>query len=89
MLTFKDTYKNGFGKHCEKRRKCWKRAFSPFPGFFYYTKERMVIFATFNLSSANAFNLVISKIWSFGNGFSLNFGRLVEIKGGKLEGKDF
>ena len=49
----------------------------------------MVIFATFNLSSANAFNLVISKIWSFGNGFSLNFGRLVEIKGGKLEGKDF
>ena len=32
--TFNDFKEGGFGKHCRKRRKCWKPAFSPFPTMF-------------------------------------------------------
>ena len=34
VLTFNDPKKEGFGKHCRKRRKCWFPAFSPFPTMF-------------------------------------------------------
>ena len=47
-----------------------KPAFSPFPIVFSaLSKRKIVILATFNLSSANAFNLVMSKNLSFGKGF--------------------
>ena len=35
------------------------------------SKREILILATFNLSSANAFNLVTSKILSFGKGLTL------------------
>ena len=28
--TFNNTIEESFGKHCGKRRKCWKPAFTPF-----------------------------------------------------------
>ena len=34
ILTFNDHEKESFWKHCGKRRKCWKPAFSPFPTMF-------------------------------------------------------
>ena len=51
------------------------KAMSPFPTMFStLSKTEFIIFVTFNLSSANAFNLVWSKILLCGNGlnFSLN-----------------
>ena len=49
----------GLGKHRGKRRKCWWPAFSPFPTeFSTLSKGEIVILSTFNLLSANAFNLV-------------------------------
>ena len=48
-----------------------KPAFSPFPMVFYtLPKREIVILATYSLSSANAFNLVSSKISSFGKGWN-------------------
>ena len=50
-------------KHCGKRRKCWLPAFSPFPTMFSkgvivrVVKANIFFDFTFNLSSANAFNL--------------------------------
>ena len=38
--------------------------------FYSVKKGEIVILATFNLSSANAFNLVMSKIVSFGKGLN-------------------
>ena len=57
----------GRGKHCGKRRKCWQPAFSPFPTVFSTLSQRViVIFATFNLSSANCFQFGHIQILSFG-----------------------
>ena len=39
--------------------------------FLALSKRELVIVAMFNLSSANAFNLVMSKIMSFGEGLTL------------------
>ena len=73
--TFNDHKEEGFGKHCEKRRKCWKLAFSPFPTVFSaLSKRKIIILATFNLSPANAFNLVMSKNLWFGK-------ELIHMKG--------
>ena len=45
------------------------QAIFPFPTMFStLSKTEMIIFVTYNLSSANAFNLVRSKILSCGNG---------------------
>ena len=67
ILTFNDPEKEGFCKHCGKRRKCWLPAFSPFPAIIStLTKTEIFILATLNLSSANALNLDHSKILSFG-----------------------
>ena len=49
-------------QHCWKRRKCW------LPAFCF---KKTLFLATFNLLSANAFNLVTSKILSFGRVNSL------------------
>ena len=54
-----------FWKHCGKRRNCLFNV-------FYRVKDRNYHFCSFNLSSANAFNLVLSKILSCGNGLTLS-----------------
>ena len=65
--TFNDPKEEAFGKHCGKRRKCWQPAFSSFPTVFSNLLQReIVILAILHLSSANAFNLVMSKKLSFG-----------------------
>ena len=69
--TFNNPEEEGFGKHCWKRRKCWLPAFSPFPTVFSaLSKREIVTLATFDLSSANALNLVMSKILSFVKGLN-------------------
>ena len=46
-----------------------KPAFSPFPTVLStLSKRAMVMLTAFNLPSANAFNLIMSKILSFGKG---------------------
>ena len=56
----------------EKKEKLLVQAISPFPTMFStLSKTEIIIFVTFNLSSANAFNLVWSKILSSGNGLTL------------------
>ena len=63
ILIFNDPEIEGFRKHCGKRRKCWKPAFSPFPTIFSTLSERKIIISvTFISSSANVFSLVQSKI---------------------------
>ena len=48
------------------------QAISPFPTMFpTLSNMEITIFVTFNLSSANAFNLVLFKILSCGNGLTL------------------
>ena len=131
---FNDPKKEGFGKHCVKRRKCWiflfnhtvrplttlrtkvlenivwkgenanfynsttqcslsttlrKKAlenivwkgenagdqhFLLFPQCFFFTRSQrdIIILASFYWTSANAFNLVKSKILSFGTGFNFD-----------------
>ena len=65
--TLIDPKKGSFWKHCGKRRKCWKPAFSPFPTMFStQSKTKIIIWASFILLSANTFNVVTSKILSFG-----------------------
>ena len=60
--TFNNPIEEGFGKHCGKRKKCWLLAFFLFPPVFSTLSRREItILATFNLSSANSFNLVQSK----------------------------
>ena len=60
--TFNNPKEGGFRKHSRKRRKCWYTAFSPFPtAFCTLSKREIIIKATFHLSSANAFNLVLSE----------------------------
>ena len=69
--TFNHPYKECFGKHCRKRRKCQSLAFSPFPAMFSTpSKREIVILAMYNLSSANGFKLVKFKILLFGNRLS-------------------
>ena len=56
-----------FSKHCGKRRKCWLRAFSPFPTMFSTLPRRISISQLkVILSSANALNTDQSKIVLFG-----------------------
>ena len=76
IKTFNDHLLETFWKHCRKRRKCWLPAFSPFPTMFsILSKTWIIILATMNLSSANAFNLVKAKILSFGKWVKLLFPR--------------
>ena len=70
--TFNTLAKEGFGKHCGKKRKCWEPAFSSFPAMFSILSQREIVtLTTFNLSSANAFTLVMSKNLSFGKGLNM------------------
>ena len=63
MISVSDRVENISGK----KRKYWLPAFSPFSPMFYPISEREInISATFTLSTANAFNLDLSKILSFG-----------------------
>ena len=65
VLTLNNPKEEGFGKHCGKRIKCWYPAFSLFPTVFStLSKKEILILATFILSSANAFDLVTSKLLS-------------------------
>ena len=69
ILTFNDPKEENLGKHCGKRRKYWQATFSPFTQVFStLSKGEIIILATFNLSSANAFSLVSSKSLLFGKG---------------------
>ena len=81
LLTHSDTMtpfdwsgKEAFKKHCEKRRNCLYKQLLLFPQcflvFLLYQRQEVLIFVTFNLSSANAFNLVWSKILLCGNGLN-------------------
>ena len=73
ILTFNDPKKEAFWKHCGKRRKCWKPAFSPFPTMLStLPKANFKFSVTFILSSANYFNLDQSKILSFGRELTLS-----------------
>ena len=65
VQTFNDPKQERFGKHCGKRKTLWEKentlakmlAFSPFPTVFStLSKREILILATFNLSSARAFN---------------------------------
>ena len=61
------TGKKKFGKQCGKRRKCWYPALSSFSIVFSTLSKREIInLATFNMSSANTFNFVTSKLLAFG-----------------------
>ena len=72
--TFNTSGKESLRKHCGKRRKCWLPAFSPFPTMFSTLPETNFNFsAKFNLSSANAFNMIKSKILSFGKELKLSY----------------
>ena len=67
ILTFNDPKEEGFGKHCRKRRKCRKPAFSPIPIVFSNLLQiEIIILTTSNLLSANALNLDQTEILSFG-----------------------
>ena len=68
MTPFDESEKEAFWKHCWERRNCLYKQFLLFPQCFKLWKTQIVIFVTFNLSSANAFNLVWSKILSRGKG---------------------
>ena len=58
FLTFKDSEKESFRKHCGKRRKFSKPAFSPFPyNIFYPSKKKDQFLGYIYFSSADAFNL--------------------------------
>ena len=62
IFTLNDPEKETFRKHCGKPRKCWLPAFPPFPTMFStLSLTEIIILATYNLSSASAFNLVLSK----------------------------
>ena len=82
-----------FRKHCQKRRKCWLPAFSPFPNVFYnnvFTTEAFwkkcerkcwvppsPLCVKFILSYANALSMDWSKMLALGR---VNFPSLVLIK---------
>ena len=82
---FHDPEKEAFRKHCGRRRKCWKPAFSPFSTMFSTLLEKnFAICATSKLSSANAFNLDKGKILSSGKRLS-DVNRLHRVYSGKLK----
>ena len=68
FLNFNYPKQGDFWKRHGKRRKCWLPAFSHFPhNVFYSIKEKKNHhYCIFTLSSANPFNLVLSKNLSFG-----------------------
>ena len=69
MTPFDASGKEAFGKHCGKWRNCLYKQFLLFPQcFLSQSKTDIIIFVTFNLSSANAFNLVWSRILLCGKG---------------------
>ena len=62
-------YLRGVLKTLWEKEKLLVQAISPFPTMFSTpSKTEIIIFVTFNLSSANAFNLVWSKTLSSSNG---------------------
>ena len=67
--TFNDPKEEGFRKLRGKRRNAGNQIFFLFPQcFLLYQKKNLSFLATFYLSSANSFNLVMSKSLSFGKG---------------------
>ena len=81
FLTFNDPEEESFRKHCGERRKCWSPAFSPFPTMFStFSKSVFYFLVTFNLSSANAFNLDQSKNFWFGERLYSNHTNLLVLK---------
>ena len=62
MITFDvpfDVEEKADRKHCGKRRKCWKPAFSPFSKMFSTLLNKIALFETNSNSSAN-YNLPCS-----------------------------
>ena len=52
----------------EKGENVGNQHFPLFPPYFPFLPDREIVnLATFNVSSANAFNLVTSRVWSSGN----------------------
>ena len=73
ILTFNYPENKGFWKHCRKRRKCWKPAFSPFPTMFStLSKTKIIMSSNSILLSANAFNLDQSKNLMFGKELNID-----------------
>ena len=70
MTPFDRSGKETFWKHCRKRINCLYKQFLLFPQCFLVSNTEIIIFVTFHLSSANASNLVWSKISLFGNGLN-------------------
>ena len=70
VLTFNDpTQGRGLWKTLwEKKKMLVTSIFSFSHSVFYSIKKKIVILAMFKMSSANAFNLVMSKLLSFGKG---------------------
>ena len=67
MTPFGMSGKEELSKTLWEREKLLVQAISPFPKMLStLSKTETTIFVTFNLSSANAFNLVWSKILSYG-----------------------
>ena len=61
---------NALENTVEKEENAGNQHFLLFPVFSTLSKEGIVILVTCNLSSANVFNLVMSKVLSFGKGLS-------------------
>ena len=70
MTPFDESGKEAFWKHSGKRRNCLYKQFLPFPQCFLLYQIQKLSFLL-HMSSANAFNLVWSKILSCGNGLIL------------------
>ena len=68
--TFRRIWERSLLKALWEKEKLLVQAISPFSKMFStLSKTEIIIFVTFNLSSANAFSLVWCKILSCGNGF--------------------
>ena len=63
--TFNDSKEEGLGKHWEKKKMLITSIFLHFPIRFSTLSKELLLFQQ-HLSSANAFNLVMSKNLSFG-----------------------
>ena len=71
MTPFDTSRKRSLLKTLWEKEKLLVQAISPFPTVFStLSKTEIIIFVTFNVWSANAFNLVWSKILSCGNGLN-------------------
>ena len=74
MTHFDGSGKEAFLKTVWEKEKLLVQAISPFCTMFSpLSKTEITFFVTFNLSSANAFNLVWSNILLFGNGLKRFF----------------